>query len=88
MAIAKGADLKTVTLMDYIIDIKATAYAVKDKSIHFQAGEIYLGFINRSAENKKVDVDLSQTILLDGKYGVDWLCGPGEKMEWVAVPTT
>jgi len=47
MAIAKGADLKTVTLMDYIIDIKATAYAVKDKSIHFQAGEIYLGFINR-----------------------------------------
>jgi hypothetical protein len=86
MAIAKGADLKTTTLMDYIIDIKATSYGVKDKSIHFQAGEIYLGFINRSTENKKIAVSLDQNILLDGKYGADWLCGPSE-IEWIPVPT-
>ena len=86
MAIAKGEDLHTTTLMDYIIDLKATSYAVKPKSIHFKQGDIYLGFINRSNENKKIAVDLNQSILLDGKYGADWLCAPGE-MEWIPVPT-
>ena len=83
MAIAKGDSLKSVTLMDYFNTIKATAYAVKDKSIHFQGeGDVYLGYIIRSSKNQGTTVDMNQPILLDGKYGMDWLGVPAD-MVWV-----
>jgi hypothetical protein len=83
MAIAKGDSLKSVTLLDYFNSIKATAYAVKDKSIHFQGeNDVYLGYIIRSTKNQTKDIDMSQPVLLDGKYGMDWV-GVQADMTWV-----
>ena len=83
MAIAKGDSLKSVTLLDYFNSIKATAYAVKDKSIHFQGeNDVYLGYIIRSTKNQTKDLDMSQPVLLDGKYGMDWV-GVQADMTWV-----
>jgi hypothetical protein len=83
MAIAKGDSLKSITLKDYFNSIKATAYAVKDKSIHFQGeGDVYLGYIIRSSKNQGTDIDMSQPVLLDGKHGMDWL-GVQAEMTWV-----
>lgn len=83
MAIAKGDSLKSVTLLDYFNSIKATAYAVKDKSIHFQGeNDVYLGYIIRSTKNQSNDIDMSQPVLLDGKYGMDWV-GVQADMTWV-----
>jgi hypothetical protein len=91
MAIKKGEDLKTQTLADYYKTIGATDYAVKDKSIHFRKGEIYLGFIIRSTDNKElaivdkddnlVDSAWELPLVLDGKHGADWL-GVPSKMNW------
>jgi hypothetical protein len=83
MAIAKGDSLKSVTLLDYFNSIKATAYAVKDKSIHFQGeNDVYLGYIIRSTKNQTKDIDMSQPVLLDGKYGMDWV-GVQADMTWI-----
>ena len=83
MAIAKGDSLQSITLLDYFNSIKATAYAVKDKSIHFQGeNEVYLGYIIRSTKNQNEDIDMSQPVLLDGKYGMDWV-GVHADMTWV-----
>jgi hypothetical protein len=83
MAIAKGDSLKSVTLLDYFNSIKATAYAVKDKSIHFQGeNDVYLGYIIRSTKNQSNDIDMSQPVLLDGKYGMDWV-GVQADMTWI-----
>lgn len=81
MAIKKGDSLKSMILADYFNIVQATEYAVKDKSIHFRNGENYLGYIIRSTNNQKVDIDWNQPVLLDGKHGADWL-GVTPQMEW------
>ena len=79
MAIKKGEDLNTSTFGQYFKKVGATEFGIKDKSMHFFNGEIYLGFINRSDKNKKLNLDemsdaqiFELPILLEGKYGADW----------------
>ena len=81
MAIKKGDSLKSMVLADYYNLIDATEYAVKEKSIHFRKADVYLGYIIRSSNNQKVEVDWNQPVLLEGKHGADWL-GVTPKMDW------
>jgi len=81
MAIAKGDSLKSTTLGDYIKSINATAYAVAPKSVHFKQKDEYLGYIPRSEKSKAVNVELTDPIVLDGKYNKDWL-GKSQDLKW------
>lgn len=84
MAISKGESLKSMSVGEYINSIGATQLAIKPKSVHFKKGEEYLGYVNRSSKNQGQDLKMTDPVLIDGKYGKDWI-GVPPNMEWTNV---
>jgi hypothetical protein len=88
MAIKKGEDLDTTTFGQYFKKVGATEFGIKEKSMHFFKEEIYLGFINRSNKNKKLNLDemtdeqiFELPILLEGMHGADWFATPPDMVK-------